>query len=328
MSRVPLSQTMPLVVLAGPTAVGKTALSLLLAQALKAEIVNIDSRQVYQQMDIGTAKPTPDERRQVLHHLLDLFPPSHVSSAAEFARIAQATLAGLQQRGTQPLLVAGSGLYLRALLYGLMPAPAAQPGVRQELLDYAERHGTPALHQRLAHLDPLAAQQYHPHDRVRLVRALEIITVTGETLSLQHQRHQAQRPLYPYIGFGLTRPRAELYARIDARTDAMLASGWLQEVETLCARGYGREHPAMNSLGYRELLAYLGEQTPWDVTVATIKRATRRFAKRQLTWFRKFPGLHWLNLAGQADETVVAAILGLIRQHVHNRGPMPPAFSG
>jgi tRNA dimethylallyltransferase len=229
MSRAYLPLTEPFIVLVGPTAVGKTALSLPLASALNAEIVNVDSRQLYQCMDIGTAKPTLAQRQQVRHHLLDLLSPDQISTAAQFARLAREALVDIQQRHKRVLLVAGSGLYLRALLYGLMPAPAADAALRQELHAYADRYGTPALHQRLQQLDPLAAQQYHPHDRVRLVRALEITYLTGEPFSTHQQRHQPQEALYPYVGIALTRAREDLYARIAARTDAMLAAGWLQD---------------------------------------------------------------------------------------------------
>jgi tRNA dimethylallyltransferase len=296
--------------------VGKTALSIPLAQLLDAEIINVDSRQLYRYMDIGTAKPTPAQCQQVRHHLIDLLAPDQVSTAAQFARAAQEVLVDIAARGKRALLVAGSGLYLRALLYGLMPAPAAYRPLRQELQAYAECYGTAALHQRLQQLDPLAAQHYHPHDRIRLVRALEITYLTGEPASLHQQRHQPCAARYPYVGIVITRDREELYARINARTEAMLAAGWLQEVATLVARGYTRECPAINSLGYRELLQYHTEQAPWADTIAAIQRNTRRFAKRQLTWFRKFPDLHWVNLSGLTEETAVATLLDIMQQRL------------
>jgi tRNA dimethylallyltransferase len=298
-----------------------------LARALQAEIVTVDSRQIYRYMDIGTAKPTPAQCQQVPHHLLDLLFPDQVSTAAQCAHAASEALGDIARRGKRALLVAGSGLYLRALLYGLMPVPAASPCLRQALHAYADRHGTPALHHRLHQLDPLAAQQYHPHDRVRLVRALEITYLTGEPFSVHQQRHQCQGPVYPYIGIAVTRAREELYARITTRTDAMLAAGWLQEVEALVARGYTQECAAMNSLGYRELLTYLAGHATWPDTVAAIKRQTRRFAKRQLTWFRKLPHFHWLNLSGLAEEAAVASILDIRQQRlqtVHAATPTQP----
>lgn len=310
----------PLVVLVGPTAVGKTALSLPIAQALDAEIVNVDSRQIYQYMDIGTAKPTPFQRAQVPHHLLDLLPPHQKSDAARFLEAASQVLDDLQRRRKRALIVAGSGLYLRALLYGLMPVPAAHEPLRQDLHAYADRYGAPALHSRLQQVDSVAASQYHPHDRVRVIRALEVTYLTGEPFSNHQRRHQCQGQVSPYVGIALTRERAALYTRIEDRTDAMLAAGWLDEVKTLVTRGYTRECMAMNSLGYRELLAYVAGQTGWLDTVAEIKRATRRFAKRQLTWFRKFPHLDWLNLSSMQEEAAVAHILDRVQQPTSGQG--------
>jgi tRNA dimethylallyltransferase len=314
LNKASISSMEPLGVLVGPTAVGKTALSLPIAQALQAEIVNVDSRQLYQYMDIGTAKPTPFQRAQVPHHLLDLLLPDQQSTAAQFLQAARRVIAELQQRHRRILVVAGSGLYLRALLYGLMPVPAAHAPLRQELHAYAERYGSPALHHRLQRVDPVAASHYHPHDRVRLVRALEVTYLTGEPFSVHQHRHRRQAQVYPYVGIALTRQRPELYRRIADRTEAMLAAGWLDEVTSLVARGYTRECAAMKSLGYRELLAYMDGQTSWSDTVAAIKQATRRFAKRQCTWFRKFPRLHWLNLSSLPEEAAIASILHTLQQ--------------
>lgn len=299
----------PLVLLMGPTAVGKTALSLPLAQALQAEILNIDSRQLYRNMDIGTAKPTPVQQAQVPHHLLDLLAPDQPSNAAQFLCAARRALADVQQRGKRALIVASGGLYLQAVLFGLMPAPAAHEPLRRALHTYADRHGTPALHRRLQHLDPEAARHYHPHDRVRLVRALEVTYLTGVPFSEHRRHHQGQEPLYPYVAVALTRERTELYERIAARTEAMLAAGWLAEVERLRAQGYPRTCAALNSLGYRELLAYVEGQISWDEALAAINKATRHLAKRQLTWLRKFPHLSWINLSTLDEDTAVACIL-------------------
>lgn len=315
----------PLVVLLGPTAVGKTSLALRLARCLEAEIVSVDSRQLYRYMDIGTAKPTPEERRQVPHHLLDLLDPDQRASAAQFVTAAQAVLSELQRRGRRPLLVAGSGLYLQALLFGLMPAPAADPALRQALHAYADRYGTPALHRCLARVDPAAAAVYHPHDRVRLIRALEVSYLTGVPFSVHCQRHQRQRPRYPFVAIGLTRDRGDLYARIATRTEAMLAAGWLAEVEALLARGYRADCPGMNSLGYRELLAYLAGQATWEATVEAIKRATRRFAKRQLTWFRKMSPVHWLNLSALDETQALARILHVWQHALRHPNQETPA---
>lgn len=298
-----------LAVLVGPTAVGKTAISLPVAEALQAEVLNVDSRQLYRYMDIGTAKPTWAQRTRIPHHLLDLLTPDERSTAAQFMVAARQVVDEVQARGKRVLVVAGSGLYLQALLYGLMPAPSAHEPLRAALRTRAEHEGTRELHRWLQRLDPDLATQYHPNDCIRLIRALEVILLTGQPFSVHRRRHEAQGPRYPYVAVGLTRERADLYERIAQRTEAMLAAGWLAEAEALVARGYTRACTAMNSLGYRELLTYLEGQSTWPDTVQAIGRATRLLAKRQLTWFRKLPHLSWLNLSHLDEQTAVDRIL-------------------
>ena len=200
-----------------------------------------------------------------------------------------------------------------------MPVPPANAPLRAELCAYADRHGEAALHTLLRRVDPAAAVTYHVHDRVRVVRALEVTYLTGVPFSEHCSRHQAREPLYPYVGIALTRDRAELYARIGERTDSMIAAGWLAEVETLVARGYTETCAAMNSLGYRELLGYLAGRTGWQATVDAIKQATRRFAKRQLTWFSKLPDLTWYNLTRVDESTVMAEIVKTLRIGMDSR---------
>ena len=320
--------TEPLTILVGPTAVGKTALSIPVAQALQAEIINVDSRQLYQHMQIGTAKPTPTEQAQVRHHLLDWLAPDQTINAAAFVRAAEHALQDVRERGKHPLIVAGSGLYLQALLYGLMPAPPAHAPLREALRTYADRYGTPALHRWLARLDPQAAADYHARDRIRIVRALEVTFLTGVPFSTHRERHRQQGPRYAYVAVGLTRCRSELHDRIAARTEAMLAEGWLAEVRGLLDRGYDRSCHPMNSLGYRELLAYLQGRQPWPETVAAIVKATRQLAKRQLTWFRKLPHTTWLNVSGVDESAAVAQILTLVRRANGNRDNPTDRVSG
>ena len=307
----------PLVVLIGPTAVGKTVLSLRVAKAIQAEIVNIDSRQMYRNMDIGTAKPTPSQQAEVPHHLLDLLPPDQPFSAAECEKLARQAIADIRQRGRRVVIVAGSGLYLQALLYGLMPVPPANPSLRAELRRYSERHGDAGLHALLQKADPTYAATCHERDRLRVVRALEVTFLTGVPFSEHCSRHRAGEPFYPYVGIALTRQRADLYERIGQRTDAMLGAGWLAEVQALLAQGYTESCAAMNGLGYRELLNYLAGGRGWQETVEAVKQATRRLAKRQLTWFCRMQDLTWYNLSG-ADETVtVADIINRLRIAPH-----------
>lgn len=315
--------TEPLTILVGPTAVGKTAISIPVAQALQAEILNVDSRQLYRHMPIGTAQPTPAERAQVRHHLLDLLDPDQITTAAAFGQAAEHALQDIRERGKHPLIVAGSGLYLQALLYGLMPTPAAHAPLREVLRTYADRHGTPALHRWLQRLDPKAAADYHVRDRIRIVRALEVTFLTGVPFSTHRHRHQQRGPRYPYVAVGLTRCRAELYARIAARTEAMLAQGWLTEVNDLLRQGYDRSSHPMNSLGYRELLAYLDGQYSWPETVQAIVKSTRQLAKRQLTWFRKLPHVTWLNLSGLEESAAVTQILERVTRTAFQAGHEP-----
>ena len=303
----------PLVVLVGPTAVGKTALSLSLAKAMQAEIVNIDSRQMYRNMDIGTAKPTPSQRAEVPHHLLDVLPPDQPVSAADCAKFARQAVDDILRRRRRVVVVAGSGLYLQALLYGLMPVPSANPSLRAELRRYGERHGDTALHALLQRADPTCAKACHVRDRVRVVRALEVTFLTGVPFSEHCARHRASEPFLPYVGIALTRHRADLYDRIGRRADAMLQAGWLAEVQKLLAQGYKESCPAMNGLGYRELLSYVAGRKGWQETVDTIKQATRRLAKRQLTWFCRMRALAWYNLSTAEEGAVVAEILDRVR---------------
>ena len=315
----------PLIVVAGPTAVGKTALSLSLAKAVRAEIVNIDSRQMYRHMDIGTAKPTPSQQAEVPHHLLDVLPPDQQLTAAECQKLARQAIHDIRQRQRRVVVVAGSGLYLQALLYGLMPAPAANPSLRAELRRYAGRHGDAALHALLRKADPAYAVACHVRDRVRVVRALEVTFLTGVPFSEHCAHHRASEPFCPYVGVVLTRDRADLYDRIGQRTDAMLGAGWLAEVQTLLARGYTESCAAMNGLGYRELLSYLAGGKGWQETVAAIKQATRRLAKRQLTWFCRMQDLARYNISGQTEEAAVAQMLGRLRvgSSFRNATPCP-----
>ena len=303
----------PLVVLVGPTAVGKTVLSLRLAKAIHAEIVNIDSRQMYRYMDIGTAKPTPSQQAEVPHHLLDVLPPDQPLTAAECQKLARQAIDDIRERQRRVVIVAGSGLYLQALLYGLMPAPPASPSLRAELRRYSERHGDAALHALLQKADPAYAVACHMRDRVRVVRALEVTFLTGVPFSEHCSRHGASEPFCPYVGIALTRQRADLYDRIGQRTDAMLGAGWLEEVQTLLAQGYTESCAAMNGLGYRELLSYLAGGRGWQETVEAVKQATRRLAKRQLTWFCRMQDLTWYNLSGGDENVVVAEILDRLR---------------
>jgi tRNA dimethylallyltransferase len=302
----------------GPTAVGKTEWSLPVAEALDAEIVSVDSRQVYRGLDIGTAKPTPAERARVPHHLLDILAPDQTLGLAEFQRLARGAIAGIHARGRPALLVGGTGQYVWGLLEGwTLPAVAPDLAQRAALEAKAASGGPDALHARLAELDPAAAATIDARNVRRVVRALEVIAATGRPFSDQRRR---QAPGYASCVAGLWRPRDELYARIDARVDAMLAAGLLDEVRALAARGYDWSLPALSGVGYRQLGAYLRGDVALDAAVAEIKRATRRYVRTQANWFRRDdPRIRWFQAGRDRPEQLIAAIRAWQAQ------PAPPA---
>ncbi|BAD40732.1 tRNA (adenosine(37)-N6)-dimethylallyltransferase MiaA [Symbiobacterium thermophilum] len=305
---------LPLVVLVGPTAVGKTALSVAVAQAVGAEIISGDSMQVYRGMDIGTAKIRPEEMGGVPHHLIDIKDPDEEFSVAEFQARVDALIPQICARGRLPMLVGGTGLYVRAVVekYTFTPMEADHE-LRARLRQEEERHGPGYLHARLREVDPASAARLHPNDLLRIVRALEVYEQTGVPISAT-QTAAFSEPRYDDLMIGLTMDRAQLYARIDERVDAMLAAGWLDEVRGLLVR-YPPHVRAMQALGYRELVLYLRGLLTWEEAVALIKRNTRRFAKRQFTWFRKERRLTWLDLTGpEARNRATEEIVRLIRE--------------
>ncbi len=288
-----LSSEPRLTVIAGPTASGKSALALALAQRLGAEILSADSQQVYRHFDIGTAKPTGEELAQVPHHLVSVVDPLEPFSAAEFQRRADAAIAEIHARGRPVLVVGGTGLYLRVLLHGVVEAPGALPALRAELEAVAQAHGRAEVHRRLAEVDPTSAARLSPNDLVRTVRALEIHAATGRPASEFREAHAFAKDRYPYRLLVLEPPRDVLYATIDARTEAMYARGLLEEVEGLLARGYADAAP-MRSVGYVQARAVVEGRFTREQGIAETAQETRRYAKRQLTWFRKERGAHFL----------------------------------
>jgi tRNA dimethylallyltransferase len=284
----------PLVALVGPTAVGKTALSLRLAKEMCAEIISVDSVQVFRGLDIGTAKPRLEEQKQVPHHLIDVADPDEPFDAADFVRKALGIIRSMALRGKVPLLVGGSGLYLRSLLEGLAPCPGRDPMVREMLRKISANQGKKALYDLLAGADPEAASRLHQNDTFRIIRALEVYHQTSEPISIWQMRHKStpgQKLLC--VKIGLTRPREELYERIDARVGAMLDAGFLEEVKFLLNKGYSHHLKPLQSLGYRHIIRFRKEEVSFDETVSQLKRDTRRYAKRQLTWFRADPEIRW-----------------------------------
>ncbi len=279
-----------ILVIAGPTASGKTSVAVELARRYGGELVGGDSVQVYRGFDIGSAKPTTAELGTIPHHLIDVIEPTESIDAAGFAAHADRAIEAISARGHLPIVVGGTGLWLRALLRGLVELPLPDMAIRARLEDEARAVGPPALHARLAEIDPLYAAAIHPNDELRIVRALEVYEQTGQPLGELHRAHQKGSPRYPFTFIALDRPREDLYARIDMRIDAMLEAGWLAETRQLIAR-YGPDIRALHSVGYRELVAHLEHHVPFDETVRRIRKSTRVYTRRQRTWLASDPSV-------------------------------------
>lgn len=277
-----------LIVIAGPTASGKTALAIEVAQRAGAEIVSADSQQVYRHFDLGTAKPSAGELAKVPHHLISVVDPDEAFSAARYQGLADAAIAGIRGRGRQVVVVGGTGLYLRVLLHGVVDAPPADRALRRELVAFAEAEGDQALWKRLEAVDPASAAALPVRDRVRVVRALEIHTLTGKRASEARKAHGFSAARYPHRYFVTDPPRAELYRAIDARTRAMYAAGLVEEARALAERGWAEAAP-MRSVGYAEALAVAQGRLGEAEAILVTAQRTRNYAKRQLTWFKKEP---------------------------------------
>lgn len=282
-----------LVVILGPTASGKSDLALALAKATGGEILSADSMQIYRFLDVGTAKPTPAERATVPIHGIDLVEPGQEFTVVDFQRIANETVSSIRSRGKLPILCGGTGFYIRAYLEGFaIPEMPANPAVRERLRGEAETYGSEALHERLREVDPVSAERIRPRDAFRIVRALEVFETTGRPISDMQTR---ERLVQRVRKFGLNWEREELYARIDERVERMLKSGWIEETRGLMEKGYDEGRIAPRALGYRHLMAFLRGEVSLPEATEQIKRETRRYAKRQMTWFRKEPDVCWLD---------------------------------
>jgi tRNA dimethylallyltransferase len=283
------------VILTGATGSGKSSLALTLAEELNGELIAMDSMTLYKSMDIGTAKPTLAEQGRVRHHLLDLLEPWEAGNVAWWLEHATAACREILARGKLPIFVGGTPLYLKALFHGLAPAPPADLAVRQQWEAFAKEQGSEALHLELRRIDSLTADRLHVNDVRRVVRALEIWSLTGQPMSQQEANWEAPPRAIPAVV--LDWPREQLYLRIEHRIDQMLAAGWLHEVEGLLGLAKPMSKEARQALGYRELLDFLAGGPSWEETIVLIKTHTRQFAKRQLTWFRSFNCLHWCQAA-------------------------------
>ena len=296
-----MSEKPSLVIILGPTGVGKTDVAIALAEPLAAEIIGADAMQVYKYMNIGTAKPTEEQRTRVRHHLIDVVSPDEPFNAVLFKTMADAVIRDLDQKRRPIFVVGGTGLYIKALTRGLFPVQKQNATVRKSLKNEAETLGLDALYQRLQEVDPVSAARIHSNDTYRIIRALEVHQVTGKPIS-HHQRVHGFRDFrHRTLKIGLTANRNILYDRINGRVDVMLASGLLEEVKWLLDQGYPSTLKSMRSIGYRHVSDHLEGRTSWDETVRLFKRDTRRYAKRQLTWFGADPEIEWFE-PGQRDD--------------------------
>jgi tRNA dimethylallyltransferase len=281
------------IIICGPTGIGKTAVGINLAEKFGGEIIGADSMQIYRHMDIGTAKPTLEERRRVAHHMVDIVDPDEDFDAVQFAERARIGIAALSQRSRLPFVVGGTGLYIKALLHGLFQSELIDPKIRQRLRQQLDQGGSSLLYERLQRIDPETAGRLHPHDSYRIIRALETVESSGKPISKHHQDHGFQDDPYNTLKVGLRIDRQKLYAQLDGRVDAMIQAGLVEEVKKLLAMGYAAELKSMQSIGYRHVVEFIAERLPWEECVRTLKRDTRRFAKRQFTWFGADPHIKW-----------------------------------
>jgi tRNA dimethylallyltransferase len=297
-----------LLVICGPTASGKSDLALRLARALDGEVVNADSMQVYRGMDIGTAKPAPEECGEIRHHLLDVVNPDQPFSAADFAAAADGAIREIISRGRRPIVTGGTGLYIRALLKGLVDSPGGADEYRRGLHEEALRLGNEAMLERLRQVDPDLADQLHPNNLVRIIRALEVHYLTGIPLSRHQQEHGFAAQRYRSLQIGIRVERSLLYSRIGERVDRMLADGLVDEVRGLLAAGYSCGLKAMRSIGYKEICAFLAGECDLEEARELIKRNTRHYAKRQMTWFNSDKDILWLEYPEKFDTILKHAI--------------------
>jgi tRNA dimethylallyltransferase len=306
----------PLVVLAGPTASGKTALAIRLAERFGGEIVSCDSVAVYREMEIGTAKPTAEERALVLHHLIDVAWPDEQVTAGDYSRLAREALRGITERKRLPIVAGGTGLYLRALIDGLFPAAPARPELRERLRERAEKRGASHLHRVLTRLDAQAAKAIHPNDVPKVIRAIEV-SLADAPMTEQWKLGRERLTGYRILRLGLNPPREQLYERINQRAAAMFDRGLIEETSRLMER-YGRECRALGSLGYAQAAAVMAGEMTREEAVAAAQQGHRNYAKRQLTWFRREPEMHWLAGVG-SDDAVVAEAESLVEGHLRER---------
>ena len=295
-----------IVVILGPTASGKSALAVELAERFGGEVVNADSMQIYRYMNIGTAKPTPEEMDSVLHHLLDVADPNEDYSAGRYRAAAVAAIYNIHRRGKRAFVTGGTGLYIKALTSGLFEGPGANKRLREELLLEAQLQGPDSLHRKLAEVDPVSAEKIHPNNLKRVIRALEVYITSSKPLSEFHKEHAFSESPYDTLKIGIRKDRKVLYGDIDARVEKMVEGGLKTEVEGLLKMGYREDLKPMRALGYKEMVAVIRGDSTLDDAVTLLKKNTRNYAKRQMTWFRKDTEIQWFY--PEEKESVIKAV--------------------
>ncbi|MFC1799236.1 tRNA (adenosine(37)-N6)-dimethylallyltransferase MiaA [Thermodesulfobacteriota bacterium] len=296
-----------IVVVCGPTGSGKTGIAIELSRMFTGEIIGADSMQIYRYMDIGTAKPTRAEQAQVRHHMIDIVDPDENFSAARFAKMAAEKIDALVAWSKAPFVVGGTGLYLKALVHGLFSEAPTMPELRSRLRRQLDENGAEVLYEKLKQCDPAATEKIHPHDTFRIIRALEVYELTGKPISAHHREHGFMDEPFRVLKIGLDIQREKLYERIDRRVDRMVADGLVKEVESLLDRGYAPTLNSMQSIGYLHVVGFLAGRMTWQETLRTLKRDTRRYAKRQMTWFRRDADIHWFKPKQTKDMSALVA---------------------
>lgn len=292
------------IVIVGPTASGKTDIAIKLAQQENGEIVSADSRQIYKYMDIGTAKPTPEQLQLVIHHCINIKEPDEFFNAGKYGKLARSIIDNILERNTLPVVVGGSGLYIRAIIDGIFEGAFTDISVRKKLKGKLTEKGNQWLYSQLQNVDPLSAEKIHPNDSKRIIRALEVYELSGEPIS-SLQNRSTKKADFTSLLIGLYWPRKLLYERIENRVDDMIKAGFVSEVEHLLKMGYRPEHNSLDSLGYREIISYLEGKLDYSEMIEEVKKNTRRFAKKQLTWFRKDTRIQWFDMNAYTDSQEV-----------------------
>lgn len=297
-----------IVILTGSTAVGKSQISLAIAQELNFEIINADSMQVYRYLDIGTAKPSLNDRKLIRHHMIDIVNPDEQYDAGKYVEEADRVIVNLLKGKKLPLIVGGTGLYIKALIFGLSQSPPKDLRIRNDLKSKLKSSGIESLYYELRQTDPLSAKKIKPADTQRILRALEVFLITGKPISFFQKEHEFRQPRYKYLYFCLRREREELNKRIDARVDKMIKFGFEEEVRNLLQKSYSKDLNSLKSLGYKEMIEYINGKYKLPEAINLIKQNTKRYAKRQLTWFKAQPDIVWIDLKGDDIEEPIKEI--------------------